>query len=64
MGFASTALSTLAVVASGQTNLQETNALVWILLGLSVTGAILTFGFLVYAVWKWRDREAGRRPYG
>jgi len=64
MGFGSTVLSTFALVASGQTNLLETNALVWIMLGISITGAILTFGFLAYAVWKWRDRATSRRPYG
>jgi hypothetical protein len=54
----------VARLGTGQTNLQETNALVWVMLGISVAGAIVTFGFLVYAIWRWRDREAGRRPYG
>jgi hypothetical protein len=64
MGFGSAALNALGLVASGQTNLQETNALVWVILGISVAGAIVTFGFLVYAVLKWHDRGASRRPYG
>jgi len=64
MGFGSAALRAFAHVASGPSNLQETNGLVWVLLGISVAGAILTFGFLVYALWKWRDRETSRRPYG
>jgi hypothetical protein len=54
----------LALIAGGQTNLQQTNALVWVLLGISVAGAIVTFGFLVYSVWKWKDRETSKRPYG
>ena len=64
MGFGSAVLNSLTLVGSGQTNLQETNALVWVMLGISVAGAIITFGFLTYAVWKWRDRETSRRPYG
>ncbi len=57
-------LHAATLVASGPTNLQETNALVWVMLGISVAGAIVTFGFLVYAIWRWRDRESNRRPYG
>jgi heme/copper-type cytochrome/quinol oxidase subunit 2 len=64
MGFALTLPHTLVRVATGPTNLQQTSPLVWVMLGISVSGAIVTFGFLVYAIWKWRDREANRRPYG
>lgn len=64
MGFGSAAVSVFVLAISGQTNLQETSALVWIVLGISVAGAVVTFGFLVYAVWKWRDRKTSRRPYG
>jgi hypothetical protein len=64
MGIGQTTLGILRLLGGGQTNLQETNALVWVLLGISVAGAIVTFGFLVYSVWKWKDRETSRRPYG
>jgi heme/copper-type cytochrome/quinol oxidase subunit 2 len=64
MGFGLGAWSTLARGAAASTNLQETNAIVWVLLGISISGAIVTFGFLVYTVWKWRDRATSRRPYG
>jgi heme/copper-type cytochrome/quinol oxidase subunit 2 len=64
MGFGSSVLSAFAPVAHGTTNLQETNAVVWVMLGISVAGAIVTYGFLVYAIWKFRDRETNRRPYG
>jgi hypothetical protein len=47
-----------------QSNLQETNALVWVMVGISVAGSIVTFAFLVYSVWKWRDPVANRRRYG
>ena len=64
MALPSTTLGALVQLATGPTNLQETNALVWVMLGISISGAIVTFGFLVYAIWKWRDRETSRRPYG
>lgn len=52
------------VLASGETNLQQTNALVWIMIAISTGGAIITFSFLVYALWKYRDPNVRRRPYG
>jgi heme/copper-type cytochrome/quinol oxidase subunit 2 len=64
MEIAAAGRTIFSLLGSGPTNLQQTNALVWVMLGISVGGAIVTFGFLVYAVWKWRDREANRRPYG
>lgn len=64
MGIGSTTWGTLGLLAGGQTNLQQTNAIVWVMLGISVAGAIVTYGFLVYSVWKWKDRETSRRPYG
>jgi hypothetical protein len=64
MATGSMTIGMLALIAGGQTNLQQTNALVWVLLGISVAGAIVTFGFLVYSVWKWKDRETSKRPYG
>jgi hypothetical protein len=54
----------LSRLGDGSTNLQETSPLVWVILGISVAGAIVTFAFLVYSVWKWRDPEANRRRYG
>jgi hypothetical protein len=56
------AVAIAARVASGETNLQLTEPLLWVMLGISVAGAIVTFAFLVYAVWKFRDpRMKGRR---
>ncbi len=57
-------LATATVIGAGQTNLQETNALVWVLLGISVAGAIVTFSFLVYSMLRFRDPKAKRRRYG
>jgi len=53
-----------AVLASGETNLQETNALVWVMVAMSAAGAIITFSFLVYSLWKFRDPKAKDRRYG
>jgi len=50
--------------ASGETNLQETNALVWVMVALSAAGAIITFSFLVYSLWKFRDPKVKNRRYG
>jgi type VI protein secretion system component VasF len=64
MGIGSVAWGVLAKLGSGETDLQQTNAIVWVILGISVAGAIVTYAFLVYSVWKWRDPEANRRRYG
>jgi hypothetical protein len=64
MGLAGAMSSVLAKVGTGPTNLQETSDLVWVMIGISVAGAIVTFAFLVYSVWKWRDPETSRRRYG
>jgi len=53
-----------AIVASGETNLQLTNNLVWVMVGISTAGSIITFAFLVYAIWKFRDPAVRRRRYG
>jgi len=50
--------------ASGETNLEETNALVWIMVAISTAGAIVTFAFLVYSLWKFRDPKVKDRRYG
>ncbi len=46
------------------TNLAETNALVWVMVGISAAGSIVTFAFLVYALWKFRDPKVKGRRYG
>lgn len=64
MGLLGMASTVLAWVGTGDTNLQETNALVWVMVGIGVAGSIVTFAFLAYAVWKWRDPETNKRRYG
>lgn len=53
-----------SVLAAGQTDLQQISPLVWVILAISVGGAIITFAFMAYAVWKFRDPVARRRRYG
>ncbi len=50
--------------ASGETNLQLTTPLLWTMIAISVAGAIVTFSFLVYALWRYRDPGTRRRRYG
>lgn len=48
----------------GATNLQETMPLVWVMVIISAIGAAVTFGALVWTLWKYRDRAARGRRYG
>jgi amino acid transporter len=56
----------LAPVATvvGSTNLTETQPLVWVLVAISVAGAVITYAFLAYAVWRYRDPHTKGRRYG
>ena len=46
------------------TNLQQTTPLIDVMTILSIIGAALTWGFLVYALWKFRDPATKGRRYG
>jgi hypothetical protein len=48
----------------GETNLQETLPLVYVMLVLSVIGAAITWSVLAYALWKFRDPATKHRRYG
>lgn len=61
---ASMALAPAAIVAASESNLQLTNGVVWVLVGISTAGSIVTFAFLVYALWKFRDPAVRGRRYG
>jgi hypothetical protein len=52
------------ILASGETPLQLTEPLLWVMLALTVAGAIITYAFLVYAVWKFRDPATRGRRHG
>ena len=53
-----------AALASGESNLQQTTPLVWVMIAISAAGAIITFAFLTYALWKYRDPKVKHRRYG
>ncbi len=46
------------------TDLQQTLPLVYAMLIISIIGAAVTWGFLVYALWKFRDPATKGRKYG
>jgi hypothetical protein len=50
--------------AASETPLQKTVALIWVITAISVAGALITFGFLVYALWRFRDPRTRGRRYG
>ena len=52
------------LLGAGSSNLAKTNALVWVMIAIGAAGAFVTFAFLVYAIWKFRDPNARRRKYG
>jgi hypothetical protein len=64
MGPLAAGIGAAGLVASGSTNLQLTEPVLWTVIGISVAGSIVTFAFLVYALWKFRDPSVRRRRYG
>ncbi len=45
-------------------NLALTNNLIWTMIAISAAGAIVTFAFLVYSIWRFRDPKVKGRRYG
>lgn len=64
LGAGLTGLAVSGSAAAGPTNLQETDPILWVMLAISVGGALITYAFLAYAIWKYRDPGSRRRPYG
>ncbi len=66
LGIAAAAPIVLAApaAASGETNLQETAPLVWVMVAIGIGGAFITFAILAYALWKFRDPKTRGRRYG
>ena len=56
------AASTLRL--SGSTDLQQDQGLILVMTVASVVGAVLTWAFLAYALWKYRDPATRGRRYG
>ncbi|MCI4331713.1 MAG: hypothetical protein L3K19_07720 [Thermoplasmata archaeon] len=57
-------LGVAGAASAGQTNLQQTDPILWTLIAISFGGAILTYGFLAYALWRFRDPATKGRRYG
>jgi heme/copper-type cytochrome/quinol oxidase subunit 2 len=57
-------LALTAGASAGPTNLTETSPVVWVMVAISVAGAIITWGVMVYALWKFRDPATRKRRYG
>jgi 4-amino-4-deoxy-L-arabinose transferase-like glycosyltransferase len=55
---------TIGGMSAAATPLQQTLPLVWVLTGISVGGALITYAFLVYAIYRFRDPATRRRRYG
>lgn len=63
-GVAAAPALALAGRIATETDLQLTDPLLWVMLALSVAGALVTYAFLVYAVWKFRDPKMKGRRHG
>lgn len=50
--------------SAGSSDLAQTMPLVWVMTVLSVGGSVVTFGIMVWALWKFRDRKAKELGYG
>ena len=48
----------------GVSDLEKISPLIWVMVAISAGGAIITYAFLVYAVWRFRDPSTRRRNYG
>ena len=59
-----TPLAVSGFASAGPTDYQQTIPLVWVMVWLSVGGAALTFGVLVWALYRFRDPATRGRRYG
>jgi len=64
MGIIPVAVAAGGGIAAAQSNLQLTEPLLWTMIGISTAGTVVTFAFLVYALWKFRDPSVKGRRYG
>jgi hypothetical protein len=53
-----------SALGSGSSVIDQVSPLVWVMIAISAGGATITYGFLVYALWKFRDPSTRRRNYG
>ncbi|MGI0054693.1 MAG: hypothetical protein ACREB9_02405 [Thermoplasmata archaeon] len=61
---AALAFGGLALAAPGATDLAQESPIIWVITGISVGGAVITYAFLVYAIYRFRDPKTKGRRYG
>ncbi len=59
-----TAIALGAAAFAAQTPIEQTMPLVWVITGIAAGGAVITFAFLFYSIWRYRDPATRRRRYG
>lgn len=64
LGAAGSLVGLSGAAAAASSDLQETSPLVWVLVAISVAGALITYAFLAYALWRYRDPHTRGRRYG
>lgn len=57
-------IAAMALALPGATDLAQESPIIWVITGISVGGAAITFAFLVYAIIKFRDPKTKGRRYG
>lgn len=58
------ALALPGLAIAGSTDAQQTAPLIWVMLALSIAGAVLVFAVLVWALIRFRDPRTKGRRYG
>jgi hypothetical protein len=64
LGAAGAIASVTGVASADPSNLQETTPILWVLIAISIAGALVTYAFLAYALWRYRDPHTRGRRYG
>ncbi len=57
-------LATGTAAAGDHVIIDQVSPLVWVMIAISAGGAAITYGFLVYALWRFKDPSTRRRNYG
>lgn len=64
LGSTGASVAVLLAGIPGTTDLAQESPIIWVITGLSVGGAVITFAFLVYGVLRFRDPKVKGRRYG
>jgi hypothetical protein len=58
------ALGTGTAAAGNHVIIDQVSPIIWVMIAISAGGAAITYGFLVYALWRFKDPSTRRRNYG